>query len=73
VIALDRTGDGPPLVLLHPLGADRRVWDPVLERLSDVRQVITVDLPGFGESPALEGSVPTPSALAAAAGAALLE
>jgi pimeloyl-ACP methyl ester carboxylesterase len=66
VIALDRTGDGPPLVLLHPLGVDRRVWDPIVERLSQVREVIALDLPGFGESPSLLGSVPTPSALAAA-------
>jgi pimeloyl-ACP methyl ester carboxylesterase len=66
VIAFERTGDGPPLVLLHPLGADRRVWDPIVDRLSEVREVIAVDLPGFGESPPLEGSVPTPSALAAA-------
>lgn len=27
-IAHDRTGNGPALVLLHPLGADRHVWDP---------------------------------------------
>jgi pimeloyl-ACP methyl ester carboxylesterase len=66
VLALDRTGDGPPLVLLHPLGADRRVWDPIVDRLSAVREVIALDLPGFGESPPLEGPVPTPSALAAA-------
>jgi pimeloyl-ACP methyl ester carboxylesterase len=66
VIAFDRTGDGPPLVLLHPLGADRRVWDPIVDRLSEVRDVIALDIPGFGESPPLEGSVPTPSALAKA-------
>jgi pimeloyl-ACP methyl ester carboxylesterase len=66
VIALDRTGDGPPLVLLHPLGADRRVWDPIVDRLSEVREVIALDLPGFGESPPLEDSMPTPKALAAA-------
>jgi pimeloyl-ACP methyl ester carboxylesterase len=59
----DRLGAGPPLVLLHPLGADRRVWDPVLELLSAEREVIAVDLPGFGDSEPLEGS-PTPRALA---------
>ena len=37
------------LVLLHPLGADRHVWEPVLERLAAERDVIAVDLPGFGE------------------------
>jgi pimeloyl-ACP methyl ester carboxylesterase len=66
VIAFDRTGDGPPLVLLHPLGADRHVWDPIVERLSIARDVIALDIPGFGGSPPLEGAVPSPSALAAA-------
>jgi pimeloyl-ACP methyl ester carboxylesterase len=61
----DRLGAGPPLVLLHPLGADRRVWDPVLEPLSKHREVIAVDLPGFGRSAPLGGS-PTPRALAEA-------
>jgi pimeloyl-ACP methyl ester carboxylesterase len=67
-LALDRVGHGPPLVLLHPLGADRRVWDPVVARLRDHRELIGIDLPGFGESPVLSG-VPTPRALAAAVAA----
>ena len=46
-----RVGSGPPLVLLHPLGADRHVWDPVVERLRDRRELIGVDMPGFGDSP----------------------
>ncbi|MGI8412613.1 MAG: alpha/beta fold hydrolase [Solirubrobacteraceae bacterium] len=62
-LAHDRLGQGPGLVLLHPLGADRRVWDPILERLAVHRDVVAVDLPGFGDSPALERT-PTPSALA---------
>lgn len=33
-IAYDRRGTGPPVVLLHPLGADRRMWDSIAERLS---------------------------------------
>jgi pimeloyl-ACP methyl ester carboxylesterase len=47
-IAYDRTGDGPPLVLLHPLGADRRVWDPIVGPLAAAHEVIALDLPGFG-------------------------
>ncbi len=54
-LAHDRLGAGPPLVLIHPLGADRRVWEPVLERLAAEREVIALDLPGFGGSPALRG------------------
>jgi pimeloyl-ACP methyl ester carboxylesterase len=66
-MAYDRAGAGPTLVLLHPLGADRHVWEPVMERLAAERDVIALDLPGFGESPPLAGAGPsTPAALAAA-------
>jgi pimeloyl-ACP methyl ester carboxylesterase len=71
-IAYDRAGAGPVLVLLHPLGADRHVWAPVMERLTAERDVIALDLPGFGESPLLNGAgPPTPMALAAAVAKAL--
>ncbi len=43
-----RRGSGPPLVLLHALGADNFMWDPVMERLAAERDVIAVDMPGFG-------------------------
>jgi pimeloyl-ACP methyl ester carboxylesterase len=67
VIAYDRRGDGEPLVLIHPLGADRHVWAPVMDALAEHRDVIAIDLPGFGESPALNGDgPPDPPALAAA-------
>ena len=65
-LAHHRTGHGSPLVLLHPLGADRHVWDGLVPLLAARRELITIDLPGFGESPALEGQVPTPRALAVA-------
>ena len=65
-LALDRTGTGPALVLLHPLGADRRVWAPVTPLLAGEREVIAVDLPGFGGSPPLQGAEPTPARLAEA-------
>jgi pimeloyl-ACP methyl ester carboxylesterase len=64
-LAYDRAGVGPPLVLLHPLGADRRVWQPVLGRLSRSRDCIAVDLPGFGQSPSLSHD-PHPRGLARA-------
>jgi pimeloyl-ACP methyl ester carboxylesterase len=65
-IAYDRRGSGEPLLLIHPLGGDRRVWSPVLDRLAEQRDTIAVDLPGFGESPALpDGVEPTPGVLTA--------
>lgn len=71
-VAYDRAGHGPPLVLLHPLGGDRRVWDPVLPHLTGSHEVITVDLPGFGESAPLPAGIPpTPRALAEALAAEL--
>jgi pimeloyl-ACP methyl ester carboxylesterase len=72
VLAHDRRGAGPPLVLLHPLGADRGVWAPVLDRLAAERDVIAPDLPGFGASKALAGE-PTPARLAEAVGAFVAE
>jgi pimeloyl-ACP methyl ester carboxylesterase len=65
-LAHHRTGRGSPLVLLHPLGADRHVWDPLVPFLAARRELIAIDLPGFGQSPALDGQTPTPRALAAA-------
>ena len=58
-----RRGRGEPLVLIHPLGAELVVWEPVMERLARDRDVIAVDLPGFGLSPPLDRT-PTPEMLA---------
>jgi pimeloyl-ACP methyl ester carboxylesterase len=74
VIAFGRSGTGPTLVLLHTLGSDRHIWDPVLPRLTPHRDVVTVDLPGFGGSPASNGGGPvTPARLAAMVAAGLAE
>lgn len=64
-IAYERLGEGPPLVLIHGLGATREIWRPQLRRLADRRDVIAVDMPGFGESYLLD-ETPTPWALGAA-------
>jgi pimeloyl-ACP methyl ester carboxylesterase len=42
----------PPLVLLHGLTFDRRMWDPILDALPDAQQAIAFDLPGHGSSTA---------------------
>ena len=46
----ERTGEGPPLVAIHGLGSNLRIWDPVRERLGARHEFIAVDLPGFGDS-----------------------
>src|SRR3954451_9767138 len=60
-----RRGSGPPLVLVHGIGSQWQRWEPVLDRLAREREVIAVDLPGFGDSPPLRGA-PSVEALAQA-------
>ena len=50
-LAYDRRGSGQPIVLVHGLGSRRRAWSPVIERVAAQREVIAVDLSGFGDSP----------------------
>jgi pimeloyl-ACP methyl ester carboxylesterase len=66
VITGTRLGAGPLLVLLHTLGTDHRMWDPVVGRLAAEREVLALDLPGFGGSPPVDGGAP--AALAGAIG-----
>lgn len=54
MLAHERTGSGEPLLLIHGIGHRRQGWAPVVERLAAEFEVITVDLPGHGESPAFE-------------------
>ncbi|MFD9501843.1 alpha/beta fold hydrolase [Streptomyces sp. NPDC060035] len=57
-VAYERTGSGEPLLLLHGIGHHRQAWDPVLRILAAERDVIAVDLPGFGASPSLPDGLP---------------
>lgn len=52
-----RRGSGSPLLLIHGLGAGWRSWSPILSGLAARREVIAVDLPGFGQTPPLTGEV----------------
>ncbi|MEU3512276.1 alpha/beta fold hydrolase [Streptomyces longwoodensis] len=52
-VSYARVGRGEPLLLLHGIGHHRQAWDPVVDILAADRDVIAVDLPGFGASPAL--------------------
>ena len=50
-----RTGLGRPLVLIPGVGADTGTWSPVLAGLEAQRQVVRLDLPGFGQTPMPSG------------------
>jgi pimeloyl-ACP methyl ester carboxylesterase len=54
VLAFERLGTGPPLVLVHGVGHRRQAWYPVRDQLAEQRDLILVDLPGHGESDPLE-------------------
>ena len=47
-------GAGPPVVLLHGLGADHTMWNGVIPLLSSRFRVLAPDLRGHGRSPAPE-------------------
>jgi pimeloyl-ACP methyl ester carboxylesterase len=49
-IAFERTGSGPPLVLVHGTTADRTRWHHLLPALTEHFTVYTVDRRGRGES-----------------------
>ncbi len=50
---VDRSGSGEPLLLLHGMGSSRRDFTAVLPLLAERFDVLNVDLPGIGRSPAL--------------------
>ncbi|MBP6116767.1 MAG: alpha/beta fold hydrolase [Neisseriaceae bacterium] len=51
-LAYERHGDEgqPMLVLVHPLGMNRQVWAAVVPALCQQFQVLSIDLPGHGDS-----------------------
>lgn len=52
-----RRGSGPPLVLLHGLGGSWRSFDRIADGLAARREIVAVDLPGFGHTPPLPGEL----------------
>ena len=53
-LSLTRAGSGEPLLLLHGMGSSRRDLTAVAGPLAERFDVLNVDLPGVGRSPALE-------------------
>jgi pimeloyl-ACP methyl ester carboxylesterase len=47
-------GTGLPVVFLHGYGENLSLWDKISGSLSKKYQVISIDLPGFGKSPAID-------------------
>ncbi|MBX6771421.1 MAG: 3-oxoadipate enol-lactonase [Chloroflexi bacterium] len=43
-----QAGDGEPLILIHALGVDHRLWDDIIPLLSPAFRVITYDVRGHG-------------------------
>jgi 3-oxoadipate enol-lactonase len=56
----ERAGRGQPLVLLHPVGLDGSFWGGLPARCAENYSVVTVDLPGHGQS----GPAPRPGRMA---------
>ena len=50
LLAVDETGRGEPLVLIHGLATTREIWGAVVPALARERRVVTLDVPGFGAS-----------------------
>lgn len=53
----DVHGDGDPVVLLHPGGADSRAWDANLADLADHLRVLRYDRRGQGRTPDVGGPI----------------
>ena len=49
-IAFDDEGTGPPIIFLHGMSWDRRIWQPVIAQLSERFRCVSADLPGHGKS-----------------------
>lgn len=50
VLHVEEAGQGPPLVLLHGLGASTFTWRHIVPALARDHRVIALDLKGFGRS-----------------------
>jgi pimeloyl-ACP methyl ester carboxylesterase len=63
-LAIERYGSGEPLVLIHGMGSAATAWKPLIPKLTDKFEVITIDLPGHGKTPLDESRPMDPESLA---------
>lgn len=49
-LAIQDTGKGKPIVLIHGLGASSFTWHKIAPELAKTNRVIAIDLKGFGQS-----------------------
>lgn len=49
-LSIEILGEGDPVILLHGLSQQADYWLPVIKHIRKYRSVITVDLPGHGDS-----------------------
>ncbi|MEV6768939.1 alpha/beta hydrolase [Nocardia sp. NPDC051030] len=49
-VAYDHAGSGSPIVFLHNIGGERRIWANQFEALKTTHSVYALDLFGYGES-----------------------
>ena len=50
-----RSGSGKPLLLIHGIGGRAKSWSTIWPALAEHRDLIAIDLPGFGGTPRLAG------------------
>jgi pimeloyl-ACP methyl ester carboxylesterase len=54
-LAHDVHGDGTPLLLVHGMTLDRRMWEPNMAALTQHHRVVRCELRGFGATPPPDG------------------
>jgi pimeloyl-ACP methyl ester carboxylesterase len=54
LLAIEERGSGDPLVLVHGIATNRQIWNLVVPVLAADRRVVTLDVPGFGDSPPVD-------------------
>src|ERR1700736_545638 len=53
----DAGGDGPPVMLIHGVGADGTSWDQITTALAPEFRILHLDLRGHGKSGHIEGAL----------------